>query len=144
MAAALCHYVLTMPVPRSPTQILRSLALRHTEVEEGIACKGTAVESSSFKVRKKTFLFARDVEMMVKLQESLSEAKRFASQDPSRYRVGGGWVSVKFGAGALPPRELLTRWVAESYRLMAGQSGAVTQNKGGSPAAKKKAARSRR
>ena len=123
-----------MPSPKTPTEILRTLALRHAEVEEAIACKGTPLESSAFKVRKKTFLFARDAEMMVKLQESLPEARKQASQEPGRYRVGGGgWVSVKFGGGALPPRELLTRWIAESFRLMTVERSAPKKK-----AAKKK------
>jgi hypothetical protein len=118
---------------KSPRDLLRTLALKHSGVEEGIACKGTAVESSAFKVGKKTFLFARDLDMRLKLQESLAEAEKHASQDPSQYSVGaGGWILVKFGSVGVPPRELLTRWVDESYRIMAG---------GAAPAGKKATAR---
>ncbi len=121
-----------MPGSKSSKAILRALATKHPEVEESIACKGTAVESSAFKVDKKTFLFARDVQMMVKLEESLPEAKELAAREPERYKAGGGWVTVKFDGGVLPPRELLARWIAESYRLMTA------------PAAKPKAAKRRR
>ena len=131
-----------LPGSKSSTQTLRAIALRHPEVEEVIACKGTPLESRAFKVRKKTFLFTRDIEMMVKLQDSLPEAKEHASQDPSRYRVSAAWVSVRFGAGALPPRDLLTRWVAESYSIMAGRP--AKQSKSGSLPAKTKAAKKHR
>ncbi len=99
--------------------------MRHPGVDEGIACKGTAAESSAFKVRNKTFLFARETQMMVKLDESLPEATRLAQEDPSHYRVGSGWVTVKFGS--LPAREMLVRWIAESYRIMAGAGGAAVK-----------------
>jgi hypothetical protein len=104
----------------TPVAVLRAIALRQVNVEEGVACRGTAVESHAFKVRKRTFLFAREAEMMLKLAGSLPEAQKLASQDPSRYKAGlGGWVTVKLGANGLPPQELLKRWVAESYGLMA-------------------------
>ena len=109
-------------MPTSPREILRALALAHPDVEEALACKGTALESSAFKVRKKTFLFARDVEMMIKLDESLPEARRLAAQGANDFRVGaGGWVSVKFGAGKLPAKELLSRWIAESSSIHSGR-----------------------
>ena len=109
-----------MPPAKSPAALLRSLALRHPNVEEGVACQGTAVESNAFKIKKKTFLFARDVDLMLKLQASIPEANACATGDPLRYRPGkGGWVSVKFDGGVLPPKDLLTRWIAESYQLMA-------------------------
>lgn len=110
-----------MPSPKpTPAQLLRTLALRSPEVEEGIACKGTAAECSAYKSRKKTFLFVRTAALMIKLKESLPEAARLASEDPSRYTAGaGGWVTVKFGPDKpLPGRGLLELWVAESYRLI--------------------------
>jgi hypothetical protein len=113
-----------MPRSNSPVAILQAIAFAHSDVEEGIACQGTAVESHAFKVRKKTFLFAREAEMMLKLAESLPDAQRLAAQDPARYKAGaGGWVTVKLGAAGLPKQDLLKRWIAESYRLMAGPSG---------------------
>jgi hypothetical protein len=57
-----------------PEQAMRQAALRCPDVEEGIACKGTAVECSAFKARKKTFLFVRAEDARVKLHESLVEA----------------------------------------------------------------------
>src|SRR5713226_4595552 len=38
---------------------LRRAALRHPDVEEGLACKGTVIESVTFKVQGKAFLFLR-------------------------------------------------------------------------------------
>lgn len=99
---------------------LREIALRFPAAEEGIACKGTALECAAFMARKKTFLFVRKAEVMVKLQESLGEAASMASKEPGRYRAGGkGWVTVKFGAGEAPSMELLEKWIHESYRAVA-------------------------
>jgi YjbR protein len=100
---------------------LRAAALRLPDVEEGIACKGTAIESRTFKVHKKAFLFVRRAQVMLKLEASADEARRLASMD-ERFHVGtGGWVTVKPGAAKSAPRlSLLKRWVAESYRLLAG------------------------
>jgi hypothetical protein len=99
---------------------LRTAALRLPGVEEGVACEGTAVESRTFKVRKKSFLFVRRANVMLKLGDSADEAARLASKD-GRYRIGaGGWLTVTLGAGtAPPPMALMTRWIAESYRLYA-------------------------
>jgi len=101
-------------------QTLRTIALRHPDTEEGIACEGTAVESSAFKVRKKTFLFARKVDLRLKLLESLPEANQLAAKEPERYSVGiGGWILVKFGEQP-PPIDVLKAWIDESYKLMLG------------------------
>src|SRR6266852_923892 len=66
-------------------QTLRTIALRHPDTEEGIACNGTAVESSAFKVRKRTFLFARKVDLRLKLLESIPEANQLAAKEPDIY-----------------------------------------------------------
>jgi hypothetical protein len=98
---------------------LRDVALRLPGVEEGVACEGTALESRTFKVNKKAFLFVRPASVMLKLEGSADEARRLASQD-SRYRIGaGGWVTVTPGAGKTPPVALMKRWIAESHRLFA-------------------------
>jgi hypothetical protein len=96
---------------------LRRAALRCPDTEEGIACKGTPVESSEFKAQKKTFLFLNEKQARLKLGPSLSRATRLASKEPGRYNVGAiGWVAVSFTDGEPPPLELLEKWVAESYR----------------------------
>jgi hypothetical protein len=100
-------------------QALRKLALRYPETEEAIACKGTALECSAFKARKKTFLFLSHAELKLKLQQSLPEAEELAEKAPERYKAGsGGWVTVMF-RDATPPLDLLERWLDESYRLVA-------------------------
>jgi len=104
-----------------PEQAMRQAALRCPDVEEGIACKGTAVECSAFKARKKTFLFVRAEDARVKLHESLVEAGKLAAKEPGRYEAGSlGWVKVKFGPGEVRPNELLEKWVEESYRVVVG------------------------
>jgi predicted DNA-binding protein (MmcQ/YjbR family) len=79
---------------------------------------------SAFKVKGKVFLFvSADAEgwgMGVKLEESHTAAlaKPFAS--PTRYGLGKhGWVSSRFGPKDDAPMDLLKRWVAESFTIIA-------------------------
>jgi hypothetical protein len=105
-----------------PVTVLRKLAMKHAGVVEALACAGTAAESAAFKTGKKTFLFARPKEMRFKLKDSVPEMTKLAAEDPERYESGlGGWCCVKLGAYGLPPVEQVERWVAESYRLIAGK-----------------------
>ena len=100
---------------------LRSVALGHPGAEEGIACQGTALESSAFRARKKTFLFMGKSDARLKLAASQPEAQKLAKTDPDHYRIGAlGWVTVKYSQDAPLPVELLTRWIDESYRTVAG------------------------
>lgn len=102
------------------TSALRRFASQYPAAEEGIACEGTALETSTYKAGKKAFVFLGANDMRLKLGESLTEAARLAAKEPERYKVGAhGWVWVALGAGA-PPLELLERWIDESYRLLAG------------------------
>jgi hypothetical protein len=111
-------------------QALRDVAMRYEGAEEGIACKGTAVESSAFKARKKTFLFVNAVHVRLKLRESLAEATALATKDPRRYEVGSlGWIKVTLGPEPAPLLALLERWIDESYRVVVGRAA--------TPAAKK-------
>jgi len=100
---------------------LLSVALGHPGAEEGIACQGTALESSAFKARKKTFLFMGRSDARLKLAASQVEAQKLAKSDPDHYRVGAlGWVTVKYSEDAPLPVDLLTRWIDESYRTVLG------------------------
>jgi hypothetical protein len=94
--------------------------------EEGIACEGTALECASFRVGKKTYLFAADQSVRVKLDASLPEAVRLAAEEPARYKAGsGGWVQAFYGDDASPTSELLTRWIKESHALAASKKTAA-------------------
>jgi hypothetical protein len=118
---------------------LRTLALKYSDCEEGVACKGTAIECSTFKVGGKAFLFLGRADLRVKLSDSLPEAEKLAAREPGRVTVGAhGWVKVTFSADEPPPLDVLGRWIDESYRLMAG--GAVAK---ASKAKKKSAPRKR-
>jgi len=106
-------------------EALRKCALAHPDVEEGIACKGTALESSTFKARKKAFLFVQPkdggMKLRLKLDTLAPEAKKLAAKEPDRYGVGAkGWVAATFGPDEAPPKGLLERWIAESYRIVVG------------------------
>jgi hypothetical protein len=76
--------------------------------------KGTAVESASFRVRKKAFLFLSDAHIRLKLDASIAKAKKLGCD------VGKlGWVKVDL-TGKPPPVNVLKTWIRESYTLMAG------------------------
>jgi YjbR len=107
-------------------QTLRSIALRYPQTEEGIACKGTAVECTTFKARSKAFLFVGAKEIRLKLDASLAEATKLAAKEPERYKVGAhGWVAVSTGDRQFAPLNLLERWIDESYRLLVPKQLAV-------------------
>jgi hypothetical protein len=109
---------------------LKKIALRHPAVEEAVACKGTAIESAAYKVRKKAFLFVGAAVARMKLGSSVAEAKKLAKKSPGSCEVGaGGWTAVHFGPQA-PPLGVLERWVDESYRLFAGAEPKATKSAG--------------
>ena len=101
-------------------QALRQAALRHADVQEGVACKGTAIESARFKVGGRAFLFLRSGRVMVRLDKSQKEAARLAGKKPARYKVGsGGWTTVTFEDPKDVSIKLLERWIGESYGVLA-------------------------
>ena len=97
---------------------LRRIAMRLPQVEEGLVC-----QKAAFKAGNKSFFFMgmndTSYNTMVKLRDSLAEAKKLAAKDPERYGVGGhDWVSVTFARNESPPPGLFERWIEESYRLL--------------------------
>jgi predicted DNA-binding protein (MmcQ/YjbR family) len=98
---------------------LRRAALRYPDTHEGISCEGTSLEKRTVKAHKKAFVFLGEADLMVKLRESLPEAKRLAAKQPERYRAGAhGWVKATFAEDELAPMALLERWIDESYRVV--------------------------
>jgi predicted DNA-binding protein (MmcQ/YjbR family) len=105
-------------------QALRQAALRHADVQESVACKGTAIESATFKVGGRVFLFLRSGRVMVRLDRSQEEATRLAEEKPACYKVGsGGWTTVSSTGPKELSLKLLEKWIAESYRLFASAGG---------------------
>ena len=103
-----------------PVDTLRAAALTYPETQEGVACAGTAAERPTVNVRDKAFLFLGEADLRLKLRESLPEAAEWAGREPGDCSVGaGGWVKVTFDDEASLPLDVLTRWVGESYRLLA-------------------------
>jgi hypothetical protein len=93
---------------------LRAAALAHDGVEETVSCKGTAVESASFRVKKKAFLFLSDAHVRLKLGASIAKARKLGCD------VGKlGWVKVGL-ADKPPPMTVLKAWIGESYALTRG------------------------
>ncbi len=107
---------------------IRKLATRHPNVTRGVACAGTELESTTYNVNDKAFLFVRPNELRLKRKT--------------------GWVKVAL-AGTLPAQ--LGDWIAESYGLMtpirkaaARASGGAAPTAAGSPARARSRAAPRR
>ena len=99
---------------------LASLAAALPDVTRGVACAGTALESHTFNVNKKAFLFVSKKDVRLKLGESAAKAKSLG------FEVGAnGWVKIPLAD--LPVAAVLKKWVAESHALMAptAKSGAA-------------------
>ncbi len=119
----------------STIETLRRTALGHPDVEEGLSCKGTAIESATFKVNGKAFLFLRPGTAMLKLDASLAEASKLAAEKPDGYKVGSGaWVTIALSNPKELSMEVLARWIAESHKLFAS-----SQKKAVKPRSAKKA-----
>jgi hypothetical protein len=113
-------------------------ALEYPETSEGIACAGTPIEKRTIKVRKKAFLFLGKEDAMVKLKDSIPDARRLQKTEPDRCKVGiSGWVTVVVRDDAVTPIAVLRKWAGESYRLLAPKTLAGGAAKK-APARKKK------
>jgi predicted DNA-binding protein (MmcQ/YjbR family) len=104
---------------QSGFEILRAHGLAFPEVVEDFPWGHTAL-----KVRNKTFLWLDEsdgaLSLTVKLPVSRDFALVFDFAAPAGYGLGrSGWISCRFGAGETPDRDLLKRWIAESYRAVA-------------------------
>ncbi len=103
--------------------VLRQAALQKERVEEAVACKGTALECSSFKVSGKAFVFVGAKDARLKLEASLPEALALIQKYPGALKVGAhGWVTLTFEGGEALSPSVLEAWVEESYTLMSGKT----------------------
>ncbi len=80
-------------------------------VETGIACAGTSIESRTYKVGGKAFLFVSSKDVRLKLGASAADAKKRG------FEVGAS-LWVKLLRASLPPDRVLAKWIAESHALM--------------------------
>ena len=104
---------------------LRKQASGYPEVEESVACKGTVIQSATFKVGGKAFLFLRPARAMLKLGASLPEVMRMAKANTSALRAGsGGWITIPLPAKKPVTAKRLTSWIRESYELFAAPRAA--------------------
>jgi hypothetical protein len=122
-------------------QKLRNVAMALPNVEEGVACEGTAIEKRTVKVNGRAFLFLGRGDALLKLGPSLASAQKLAAASPGRVRAGaGGWVKLVFTEAEPPPMAVVTKWIAESYRLMTAGPAKKTAAK---PKTKKRAKKTR-
>jgi hypothetical protein len=107
---------------------LQRAAERLPDVEQGIACAGTVIESRTYKIGGKAFLFLGPKVARFKLIDSAKEMAARAKKEGTRYSIGaGGWAALTLD-GKSPVKGDLEKWVGESYRALGGG--------GGKPAAK--------
>lgn len=100
------------------TDLLSKAAKALPDVGEGVACAGTSIESKTFTVNGKAFLFVGSKNLRLKLANSASEADRFAKHPSSAVQMGaGGWTTIRLADGTVPEDAVLRRWVAESHAL---------------------------
>jgi hypothetical protein len=111
---------------------LAAIALALPGVTEGVACAGTALESRTFGVGKRVFLFLSPKESRLKLGSAANDARALG------FEVGAnGWIKV---ANATQPGvAVLRRWIAESYEVVCGPTAAP--KKASMPRAKAKASK---
>jgi hypothetical protein len=106
-------------MPAKIVDQLRPIAMALGDVEEGIACQGTPLESSTFKANKKAFLFVGARAVRLKLAASLADAKKLAAQNPDTYDVGsGGWIKIAIADGQKAPVTILKKWIRESHDVL--------------------------
>jgi hypothetical protein len=112
-------------VPKQTTiQQVTQIAESFPDITRGVACKGTKLESTTFGVKRKVFLFVRDqsdpVELRMKLAASAGEAQKLAATD-KRVSIGAkNWAKLSFSPTDPPALELVQRWIAESYTAIVG------------------------
>lgn len=118
---------------------LCKLARSLPDVEEQVACAGTAIEQASFHTGGKSFLFAQrkgDLAIVrLKLDRSLADAA--AAGDGVEVGIGN-WTTCRVPL-AKAPTAVLVRWVRESHALSA-KPGAPAKPKPKGPAKPKGAA----
>jgi hypothetical protein len=100
---------------------LHEAALLLPDVERGVACQGTSLESRTVTVRGKAFLFLGPKEVRLKLGPSLAKAQTAAAADPSAVKVGkGGWVAIANDALDGLRLSVLRSWLRETYESLGG------------------------
>jgi hypothetical protein len=101
---------------------LAAIARSLPAVTEGVACAGTALESRTFQVHGRAFLFLSGKVARLKLAASATDAQRRGAE------VGAnGWT--KLPLDALPPAAVCKRWIVESHALFAGSGAARNTGK---------------
>lgn len=86
-------------------QAVKKIALGLPDVASGVACKGTSLESTTFTVKKKAFVFMRTVGKDCEL----------------RLKLDGKWARKTVPLDA--PPATLEKWLRESYAALAPKAG---------------------
>jgi len=98
---------------------LRDHALRYPETTEEFPWEHRAI-----KVKGKIFLFlfrdSSELSLSLKLPDSHKTALMLPFASPAQYGLAkSGWVTARFEGKSVPPVEMLTEWIDESFRAIA-------------------------
>ena len=100
-----------------------TLAIKRAAAGLPGAVAGESCNQVSYKVGRKAYLYIGPgkkgvgYKAMFSLDDSLSEAKKLAAQDPQRFEVGAGnWATTRFSDEEPLPEGLWNRWLSESYK----------------------------
>ena len=134
-----------MTNPTADLKQIEALAAAHPDAERGVACPGTQVESTTYSIRGKSFVFLRlageRFEARLKLEASRPEATALQARQPAAYSIGThGWAKLTWTTASPPPMDLVKRWIDESYQLMVENAPPKPVEK---PAAKAKTAKAK-
>jgi len=98
---------------------LCKLARTLPDVEQKIACAGTAIEQASFHTGNRSFLFAQRKGDLAIVRFKLEGSVTAAESAANGVEIGkGGWTTCRIPL-AKAPSGALKRWVRESYGLSA-------------------------
>lgn len=105
-------------------------ALALDDVEEHIACEGTAIEQKSYKIKRSTFLFVQEKDggliIRIKLKASIDDAKAKVGDD--HVETGStGWTTLR--VHKLIPADVIKAWVGESYAISTTPTKSVRRRK---------------
>ena len=115
-----------MAQAEDPTDPIRGKAVTFPEVAQGTSCN-----QSSFKAGTSSFLFigpgakGQGFKAMFKLDRSIPQARKLATQPPGRFDVGStAWVTARFTTEKPLPKTIWEKWLKESYDLARDSGGA--------------------
>lgn len=90
--------------------------------------KGSSCTQTSFKVKKKAFLYVGPgpkgvgYKAMFKLNKSKQQAIELSKKSPDNFEIGAtGWITTRFTAEKPLTKSVWVKWLKESYEVACGK-----------------------